>query len=108
MGISDFSDMLADTVRLKKKSGTDGYGKPSYGTPDTYKARVVYKQRLVRTALGEEVVATGNVLIEGTPVINSDDLLELPDGSTPIILTTSRTPDEKGAHHTRVYFRVTA
>jgi hypothetical protein len=103
--ISDWEDMMSDTVTLAAVSSRDAYGKPSYGTARSYSARVVYKQtRIVNRTNGQDAIATGVVWVGGTPTIGIDDRMTLPDGTTPVILNWERPTDEDGAHHTKVYF----
>jgi hypothetical protein len=104
MAISDFSDMMIDTVTHEEFANRDAYGVKSYGSAASYSARVVYKNKLVRNADGNEVLATGMVWFLGTPNVDTEDRITLPDGSTPKILSVDRFPDGDGLHHTKVYF----
>jgi len=102
--ISDFSDMLTETITVYTRTGADSYGKPIFGGGVSYSCRIQWRNTLVRDARGEEVVASGNALLQGAPALSSDDKVTLPDGSEPLILTVTRAFDEEGAHHSRVYF----
>ncbi len=104
MSINDFADMLNQTIILAEMASRDAYGKPNYGTPVSYKARVTYKQDLLRDAAGREVLSKGFVWIQGAPTVSPEDQLTLPDNTTPPIVTTEIYYDEVGAHHTKVYF----
>lgn len=103
--VSDFADVLLQTVTLAALSSTSGYGKPSFAAGTEYKARVVYKTQSIKNADGQDVMAHGVVWMKGSPVVAPEDQITLPDGSTPVILSLDRYADETGGyHHTRVVF----
>ena len=104
MSIADFTDLMADEITHKALSSRDAYGAPTYGTGTAYTARVVFKPTWIRADDGTQVVARGVVWIAGTPNIDPQDQITLPDGTTPPILAVMRIPDENGMHHIRVAF----
>ena len=98
--ISEWADLMPDTVTLEPWTGQDGYGEPTYGDPVTYPARVVGKTRLVRTVSGEEKVSTVTVYLGAVPGASPQDRVTLPSRfvpQQPIILAIERIPDETGA-----------
>jgi hypothetical protein len=99
---SDLLELLTQTMTVEHVTGRDGYGKPSYGTPATYRARVVGKVKMVRTADGSERVSNATVYVAATDVL-ATDRVTLPDGSRPLILSVGSFPDERGAHHQVIY-----
>lgn len=104
MSVGDWNDLMPHTITVAELSGRDGYGAPAYGSEASYTARVIYKPTKVRGPEGNDVVAKGLVWISGTPTIDTEDRLTLPDGSTPPIMAVDRIPDEDGEHHVKVYF----
>jgi hypothetical protein len=103
--ISDWADMMGDTVTVASVSTRDAYGKPTFSPARSYVARVVYKQtRIVNRTNGQDAIATGVVWLGGTPTLTIESRLTLPDGSTPPIMNWETFPDEEGLHHTKVYF----
>lgn len=104
MSISDFTDLMPHTVSHSELASRDEYGAPTYGTETDYTARVLYKQQKVVRSDGREVLARGVMWIAGTPTIDPEDRITLPDDSTPVILAVERVPDESGIHHVKVYF----
>lgn len=105
MPVSDWADMMPHTVTYAAVSGRDAYGKPTYGTAVTYRARVVYKQtRIVNRLNGQDAIATGVVWLAAKILPSLDAQVVLPDGSTPTILNWEVFPDEEGDHHTKLYF----
>lgn len=50
-------DYLAQTIWRKPKTGVDGYGQPTFGSPAETKGRWLEKRRLVRNAEGEQVIS---------------------------------------------------
>jgi len=105
MAISDFTDMMPHTIQLSEFSGSnDSYGAPVYNSPVSYAARVSYKPTLVKNKEGEEVVARGVAWVGSAIVVNTEDQIELPDGTTPPVLAVDSLADEDGLHHSKVYF----
>lgn len=104
MSISDFDDMMTDSITHEELSGRDAYGAPSYGSPTTYEARVIYVSKWVRDAQNQEVMSKGEVWIQGNPAVASEDRITLPDSTTPAVLIVERFSDENGVHHTKVTF----
>jgi len=104
MPISDWSNLMAQTVTIAPFSGTSAYGATTYGAAVSYGARVIYKSKLIRTPDGAEKVARGQVWLATVNAISVQDQITLPDGTTPVILTVEQIPDENGPHHTKVYF----
>lgn len=97
--------LLADTLTVAPRTGQDGYGVPTYGTVVSMKARVVYRNRLVRDSEGREAASRITAWVDaGTTVITSTDEVTLPDGTTPPILSVERVPDEEGMYYTRINF----
>jgi len=92
-------ELLTQTVTVKPKTGRGGYGKKTVGTAVTYPARVTKKQRLVRSADGTEQMSRGFVRLDGNAVVNPQDEITLPDGTTPKILAVEEHRDDAGAIH---------
>ena len=105
MGISDWSDLMNQTVSHAEFAGRSEYGVPTYGSSVEYSARVVYKQKFIRKADGSEVLSQGQVWLQSNVVATVEDEITLPDGSTPPILAIERFSDETtDFHHTKIYF----
>ena len=102
--MDDFADMFTQTVSHAGVSSRDTFGSPTYGSATSYSARVVYKNRRVRDFAGAEVVSTAQAWIKGAPSISPIDRVTLPDGSTPVIASVEKYPDEDGDLVTKVYF----
>ncbi len=81
----------------------DSYGKPTYGAPATYPARVEGKNQLVRTASGDQRASTTMVTLAGGPTIGTEDRLTLPDGTSPGIVAIATVPGASGTHETILY-----
>lgn len=105
MAISDFADMMGETISHLAQSTVDDYGKPTYLAGVNFSARTFRKAVKVRDSRGEEIDADGVVWILGTPNIRVDDLIQLPDTTTPVIVAVDRPSDELSTHHVKVYFR---
>lgn len=107
MSVSDWDSLLPHTVTLYAFSSYDAYGKPSHSSTGTeYSGRVVYKTaRVISRTTGQDVLSTVQVWISGTPSLNVDDKLVLPDGTFPKIENWDLFPDEDGSHHVKVFLR---
>jgi hypothetical protein len=105
MPISDFTDLMVNTVTVSEVSSRDAYGKPIYGTGVVYTCRITYQDRLITTAEGQDITARGNILLAGTTAIGADAKVVMDDGTEPKIIATRKVFDEDGAHHTRIFFK---
>ena len=103
MAISDFADMMTDTVTHYEYSGRDAYGVPTYGSSADYTARVTFVNKLVRAKDGSQIVSGCQIWLLGSPTISPDDKITLSDGSSPTIITFEKFQDDTGAHHTKIY-----
>jgi len=74
-------DYLAQTIWRKPKTGVDGYGQPTFGSPAETKGRWLEKRRLVRNAEGEQVIAEVTVTLAPDEEVAVGDQLSS-DGST--------------------------
>lgn len=106
MPISDFLDLMPDTVSYQAVSSRDAYGKPTYGTAVNYRARVSFKTiRTTSMVSGQEVLAAGEMWLAGTLAPpNIDDRFTLSNGKTPKILNFEQFQDTEGIHHTKILF----
>lgn len=105
MPVSDFADMLTNTITVSEISTRDAYGKPTYADGVEYTCRITYRDQLVTNREGQDITARGNILIAGTTAIGADAKVVLDDGTEPKIIATKKVFDENGAHHTRIFFR---
>lgn len=102
--VNDWLALMPHTVTHAAAAGRSAYGTPAYGSPASYRARVSYVSSYIRKADGSEVLARGKVVLAGTPTVSPEDQIVLPDGSTPQIIVANIHADEKGPHHTTVFF----
>ncbi|NLT36772.1 MAG: hypothetical protein GXX95_01240 [Methanomassiliicoccus sp.] len=95
-------DLLNQTITVAKRTGNDGKGHYTYGTPKEYRARVEHKPRLVRTSSGDgltnrfEKVSNARIFVDRTASVEIGDQIILPDGSVPIILLVAPQYDLDG------------
>lgn len=105
MGVSDFLDLMPDTVTVEPFAGRDGYGKPTYGAPVQVRARVSYKPQIVHGTDGKEVVARGAVWLASVSTdVSTEDRLTLPGGEAVRIVSVEKHSDGSGLHHIKVLF----
>lgn len=102
--IGDWAELFPLTVTVQGFVGRDSYGTPSYGSPNSYPARIVYKLRDIRRPDGQVVTARSVIWLATSDSFGVNDLVTLPDGSTPLILDIGGPTDETGLrHHTKLY-----
>lgn len=106
MSVSDFIDLMTQTIKVAPATGLDGFAKETFGADVSYSGRVSGKTRVIRTASGEVKDSTKTVWLATTDVISPDARVTLPAGEVPVsppILAVGTFPDENGAHHTVLY-----
>jgi hypothetical protein len=98
-----FREFMHQVVTVEPWISQDDYGNAIYGPPSSYKARVVGRQRMVRSAIGEEVISSKTIYLNGPVELSIKDRLRLPSGEEVTIFAIAHLPDEEGDHHTVVY-----
>ena len=91
--LSDFGDLLPDTVAVTPTTGRDGYGAVILGTSTSYSARVITKTEMVRDHTGEEKISRYTVILPGNPTIPTTSLVTL-NGVLETILSVSAYRDD--------------
>jgi len=95
--------LLRQSVTVYAPASRDVYGKATWAAGVEYAARVEPSADLLRDPSGKEVTVTANVILSGEPTIDTTYKIELPDGSTPVIVGVERNIDGQGrTHYTRV------
>lgn len=110
--INDFLDMMPHTVYISRKTGVNDYNAPTFGSRVSYRARIKYGTKLVRSSRGEVVPVSGEMWLATTDFLNEDDQYEFERDTTvspnsyeilmPVRIDTL--PDEDGFHHIKIYF----
>lgn len=107
MGISsEFLPMMRETITLTAQSSLDRYGKQSFAASGTsYRARLIWEERILRDKEGREIVESGRAIIYGVASSATPQWrITLPDGSTPKITMVDTIQDEFGDHHSVIGF----
>jgi hypothetical protein len=101
---SQYRELFSESVTLYPKASIDKYGRRTHSASAvTVPAHLVAETTLTHTPDGREVVETGKVYLYGSYAnVDSDYLIVLPDGSSPIIIGVDTPHDNIGAHHTVV------
>lgn len=101
---SAYRELFSESVTLFPKVSMDKYGRRTHAASAVpVPAHLVAETKLSHTPDGREVVETGRVYLFGSfPNIDTDFLIVLPDGSSPVIIGTDTPHDQIGAHHTVV------
>jgi len=94
--------LLTDTVTVASMTGRNEHGELTYGTPVSRPARIQKRMVTLFAAGGRQIVPQTKVVLDGESPITEDDLLTLPDGSTPPIQGIETYTDAAGAvdHYT--------
>ena len=88
--------LLRQSVTVYAPASRDVYGKATWAAGVEYAARVEPSADLLRDASGKEVIVTANVIVSGEPDITTAHSVELPDGTTPVIVGVERNVDGQG------------
>ena len=103
MGIEkEYRELFSEQVTLLPKVSMDKYGRRTHtASAVPVPAHLVAETKLTISPDGREVVETGKVYLYGSfQNVDTDYLIVLPDGSSPIILGVDTPHDNIGAHHT--------
>jgi hypothetical protein len=100
---SVWADLMPHSITVAPLAGVNDYGEEIYSTGSsevaTYTARVSYKPTRTLSFQGEEVISAVTVTVASTTPINATDLVTLPDGSQPPLISVSQHPGPEGLHH---------
>jgi len=106
MSISEWFDMMADTITVYPFVSRSVSGAPTYSTTGTtYKAYIHMKNHLVVTRDGKTATARGYIILGSNAVIGIEDKIVLPSDyrpTEPPLLDVNVEPDEAGNHHTKL------
>lgn len=105
MALTDFADCMPTDISIASFVSQDKYGERTFGAPAITKARLQYREERIAIASGEEVVARGRVYLAALTGVQPEDMVTLPDGETPEILSVRRVNDEAGPHHEVIFFK---
>lgn len=104
--------LMSSTVLVAARTTMNAYGEASYGTNVSYPAHISRKRRIVRNAMGQEVVSGQAVYLGASPVVDPTARVTLSTaevGSTesalvfPPIVAVERRSDQYGPHHTVIF-----
>lgn len=101
---ADLKDLYPSTADWAAMTGRDQFGAPTYAAATSLTVRLVRRPRLVRTAQGDQVVASATLHVWDEAAVAPEDKITLADGTTPVIASVERTEDELGDLYTRVTF----
>lgn len=112
--IGAWKHMMSSSALVAAKTGTDGFGKPTYGTAVRYDAHLSRKPEMVLTAQGQQVLSNQSLHLATAAPIQATAQVTLSTGDvgsteaiylTPLIYAVERLFDESGAHHTILRLR---
>jgi hypothetical protein len=102
----EFLPLMLETVTITASASVDSYGKQSFAASGTsYRARLMWAERILRDKDGREIVEAGRAVLYGVPAsLTPAWKITLPDGSIPKITSIDVVQDEDGDHHVVVGF----
>lgn len=105
--ISDWLDVMPDSVSVKAWTGKSVSGVPTYSATSTsYPCRIEMMNHKVVNSHGMEVLARGRIILGTAVVIGIKDLITLPSDYVPTqppIMAVDVIPDDTGSHHTTIH-----
>ncbi len=103
---SDFLELMPHSVVVYPVSSINIHGEEVFSASgSTYSALVEERPQMIRTAFGEEAIATAVAYVASTSRIPITSRVVLPDGSEPAIMRSDVFSDEDGtAHHVALFF----
>ena len=72
-----YRNLLVETAVLKTVNGTDNNGRPNIIALDEIDCKIEFKNTIVKTKSGEEIVVSGRLFTEAT--IKPNDIIEIKD-----------------------------
>ena len=94
--------LFTSAVTLASLSSIDKWGKSSFGSAVSYRAKIERASELVMTNSGDEVTGRYKVFIDTTTIPSVSDQITLPSGyepTTPKILQVRPVSDHRGVNH---------
>lgn len=104
--LTEYGELLADTVTVEPHVSTDASGAKTYGAAVTYRCHIDGRARLVRDNFGEQRAVSVAVYLAATPAVTQEDRLTLPapySPTQPPIIAVRPVSDEAGWHHQVLY-----
>ena len=96
--------MLTDTVQVAAVLGRDPYGVVQYGVPVERPGRLRQRMVTVFLATGRQVVSETKLYVDGTPPLQGDEQITLPDGQVLPVQGFETHHDEHGNVDHYVFF----
>ena len=101
----DFYVMMPHTVTVFGSTTLDKYGRQSFsGTGTSYRCRIIWDQRMMRTADGREILEAGRAIVYGVASVDVNDRITIPGGGSPLVTSVAQIKDEVRDHHTVIGF----
>ena len=103
---------MPDVISYQVAGAVDSYGDITFGSVQTYRARIVGQQKMVTSFEGNEVTSNHTVYVAGVIIAQPQDRITISTGivnSTqesainPVIVGAARVPDQRGTHHSTLY-----
>lgn len=97
-------DLMSETVTIAPATTVNRYGAAAYGAPVSVAAHVAMANEVFTSPDGRLLQETGRAYLSGVHAVGENDLLTLPDGSTPTIMLVAQRYDESGPFATVIHF----
>jgi hypothetical protein len=98
-----FNSLLINTVIIKNETFTTS-GEPAAAVQTSEKARIEYKNKIVRDFKGEEKLSEARIFLKANTVAVPESLI-IYDGREHTILSLTKAQDAHKIHHIEIYVR---
>lgn len=106
MPISDWDDMMPDTITVSEFISDNSYGESTYGSPVGVQCRLTFEPTMVLDSKGKEVVSKATCWLNSTTItFDPNDKFVSSNAERLFVLTSMRIQDEDGTHHLKIFFK---
>ena len=95
---------LNQSITLHPHSGVNSNGQSTYATSSTVACRLTRKNVNTMDTLGNEVISTTQILVDGSVVITPLDKIVLSDGSQPFIISVLDVVAPNGTSYYKIIY----
>lgn len=96
--------LLTQTIQHAPLTGRTAYGQPTYGTAVSHPAHIEQRMQTALGPAGAQLIPVITVFVDGDWAIGQNDLVTLPDGSTPPLQGIAVQVDTDGSVAHRVLY----
>lgn len=100
-----YTTTLPERITItEKKTTMDEYGNPDFYQAVPADARMEYKQKQIKKGIGEVIMSTVQLYVDGTVVVEVDDLVTLTTGEVLPVISVDRKYNGAGTNIMKVIY----